>query len=241
MAITGEPRIKIGVLQPNAKPLNIGVSGARRGVAEFGGGSRTGVIVKSASPLELAVECFCALLAQDLGMRAPNCAIVAEGTDWLFASVDTGYPNLAQAFRLDPLAPNPSILASIAAELAGWMGIGRLLAFDVLIKNADRNVGNLLLDGSDFVLIDHARSLDAFPYPDTQKIFQLMKLSLNASDLQAARTKAIGAALTFNGLCATLPSAELDSHTLTTPFAPNFEVLIRNRLTSISTTVNSNL
>lgn len=235
------PRIRIGILQPGALPVNIGITGARRGVAEFGGGSRAGVIVKCTTPLELAVECFCALLAQDLGLRAPQCAIVAEGTDWLFASVDTSYPNLLQAFRIDPKVPNLTLLTVIATELAAWMGIGRLLAFDVLIKNADRHVGNLLIDGADFVAIDHARSLDAFLYDNVQPIFQLMQGCLTGQEVQAVRLKSVSASLTFPAGCHSLPMADLNAYSLTSPFAANFESLITTRLSGISSTVNSNL
>lgn len=235
------PRIRVGTLQPGAVRLNIGVTGARRGVAEFGGGSRAGVIVKAATPLELAVECFCALLAQDLGLSAPDCAIVSEGSNWLFASVDLKYPNLLQAFKCDPNAPDPALLQIIASDLAGWVGIGRLLAFDVLVKNADRHVGNLLTDGADFMVIDHARSLDAFPYKNMQPIFKMMNSFLDSGEVQSVRQKAISASLTFPSGCHILPTADLSNHFLTLPFGPDFETLITNRLVSISSTVNSNL
>ena len=240
-----QSRIRIGTLQPGAVPLSIGITGARRGVAEFGGGARAGVIVKPATSNELAAECFCALLAQELGMRAPDCAIVAEGPDWLFASIDVSYPNLMQAFKVNLNNPNTAATQAavelIASELASWVNVGRLLAFDVLIQNPDRNPGNLLLDGNDFVLIDHAQSMSIRPYPNTQKIFQIMKACLDSADIQQVRQKAVAAALTFPSGCNTLPSADLAAHALISPFAPNFDTSITNRLSLISSTVNSNL
>lgn len=236
-------RIKIGALQPGARALGIGITGARRGVADFTDGSRSGVIVKSCNQHELAAECFCALLAKDLGLNAPECGIVLEGGVWHFASLDVGYPNLLQAFNYVAIPPpmNKVLLALMIVNLSKWPSIGKLLSFDVLIKNADRNLGNLLTDGIDHWVIDHARAMDTCPYPNVQAIFTEMKQTLNANEIQAIRVKAISAALTYSPGCHTLSVTDLAAEPAIAPFAPNFDLLIAGRLQTLSPIVNSNL
>jgi len=235
------PRILVGALQPGARPLNIGVNGARRGVAEFGN-TRMTVIVKSVNPKELAAECFCALLANDLGMRSPQCAIVQENNQWLFASVFEQYPNFSQAFNIDPNAPDAAVLEAAVIELADWAGIGKLFAFDVLVQNDDRNIGNLLVDNADYLLIDHSRSMGAWTYARMQPIFNYMKTIMVPDDQLKIRGKAVAAALTFPRGCHTLTCSDLASaHTLVSPFATDFDVLIADRLASISSLVATDL
>lgn len=235
--------IRIGALQPGARPVGIGVTGARRGVALFTDGSIAGVIVKSGSQHELAAECFCALLAQRMGLKAPDCGLVTENGVWHFASIDARHPNLLQAFNFQALPPNLQtvVLGIVAAQLAKWTGVGQLLAFDVLVKNADRNPGNLLTDGTDYWLIDHARTMDAFVYSNVHKVFEIMKGTLSAADQLLVRQKAVGASLTYGPGCHTLSLAEIAAKPVVSPFAPQFDALIAARLTNLSTTVNSTL
>jgi hypothetical protein len=54
------------------------------------------------------------------------------------------------------------------SALGNWKKLPRAAAFDEWIANPDRNVGNLLWDGvDDWVLIDHARALGAWPDQST--------------------------------------------------------------------------
>jgi hypothetical protein len=141
-------RILIGALQPGARLLGTGINGARRGVAMFNGQPR-GVIVKKCPTEELAAECFCALLADALSINTPPVGIVFENQTPLFASIDLQTPNLMQQFCIDPDVPNNSELQTLVDELVQWVGLGRLIALDVLVRNADRHPGNLLTDGQD--------------------------------------------------------------------------------------------
>ena len=109
-------RILVGVLQPGARLLGVGINSARRGVAMFDGQPR-GVIVKNCPPQELAAECFCALLADALSVNSPPVGIVFERKTPLFASIDVQAPNLMQQFCINPDAPNSAELQVLVDEL----------------------------------------------------------------------------------------------------------------------------
>ena len=113
--------ILVGVLQPGARPVGVGINAARRGVAMFAGVPR-GVIVKNCPPMELAAECFCALLADALGVKTPPYGIVYEQATPLFASIDVQAPNLMQQFQIDPDAPGTAEIQALVAELVAWIG-----------------------------------------------------------------------------------------------------------------------
>jgi len=201
-------RILLGALQPGARPLGIGNTGARRGIAYFGGQHR-GVIVKGGTADELAAECFCALLANDLHVQAPECGLVRDPDNGaiLFASVDVQTPNLMQALNITQQA-TPGELSALAHELAGWLGFGRLLALDVLMQNADRNAGNLLTDGVDWWAIDHARALGLFPW-NGHPLYRLVGQKCNAMLGAGAEASAVSNALTFAPGCHILSEQDL--------------------------------
>ena len=201
-------RILLGALQPGARPIGIGVTGARRGTADFSGQHR-GVIVKGGSADELAAECFCALLANDLHVQAAECGLVRDPDDGaiLFASVDVQTPNLMQALSITKQA-TPEELRALAYELAGWLGFGRLLALDVLMQNADRNAGNLLTDGVDWWAIDHARALGLVPWKG-HPLYQLICQKCDAMVGAGAEASAVSNALTFAPGCHILSEQDL--------------------------------
>ena len=116
-------RILSGVLQPGARAVGIGISGARRGVAMFDGSPRS-VVVKAGVAQELAAECFCALLADALSVRTPPCGIVYENGVALFASIDLQAPNLMQQFCLDASKPGQAELQALVNEMVQWVGLG---------------------------------------------------------------------------------------------------------------------
>jgi hypothetical protein len=231
-------RIHIGALQPGARPVGIGVTGARRGVAMFDGAPR-GVIVKGCSHDELAVECFCALLANDLLVNAPECGLVLDpdtGT-WLFASIDVQVPNLMQALSVTS-PPTERELKLLAAELVAWAGFSRLVALDVLVRNADRNAGNLLTDGQHWWAIDHARSMNLFPW-NGHALYRLVK-AVDPARGNGVEAGAISNALTFLPDCHTLSVEDLVEVGFHRE-AADMATQIVNRLPSLASTMGATL
>ena len=228
-------RIAIGVLQPGARPVGIGVMGARRGVAMFGG-SPQAVIVKPCTAPELAAECFCALLADALSVQAPPCGLVFENGVPLFASIDVAVPNLIQQFCVDTSNPNPPELRALVDELVQWVGFGRLIALDILIRNADRHPGNLLTDGADYWAIDHGRTLDLYPY-QAHKAYRLAAQFADALVCANIEAGAVSHALTFSAGCEASAGSEVAAHPLIAGFAQPFAAQVAARLPALASSI----
>ena len=228
-------KILLGVLQPGARPVGIGLQGARRGVAMFAGVPKA-VIVKSCAAPELAAECFCALLADALNVTAPPCGLVFENGVPLFASIDVGAPNLMQQFCIDAANPKQNELRALVDELAQWGGFGRLIALDILVRNADRHPGNLLTDGVDYWAIDHGRAMDLFPYQG-HKTFRLAAAIVDALVCANIEASAISHALTFPVGCSVAVGAEIATHSLISGFAQPFAIQVANRLPGLASSV----
>lgn len=228
-------RILVGVLQPGARLLGAGINGARRGVAMFDGQPR-GVIVKNCPPQELAAECFCALLADALCVNSPPVGIVFEGKMPLFASIDVQAPNLMQQFCINPDAPNSAELQVLVDELVQWVGLGRLIALDVLVRNADRNPGNLLTDGQDYWAIDHGQTLDLFPY-QFHKTYQAILHFSNDLVCANVESSAISNALTFHAGCELPALHEVGSHALVAAYAQGFAQAVASRRPSLASSI----
>lgn len=228
-------RIQVGVLQPGARAIGMGVMGARRGVAMFAGVPR-GVVVKACEPAEMAAECFCALLADALSVSTPPCGIVYEQGRPLFASVDLHSPNLMQQYCVDPDQPAAPELRALVQELSQWIGLGRLIAFDVLIRNADRHPGNLLTDGQDYWAIDHGRTLGLYPY-EGHKSYRLISAFSDVLTCANIEASAVSQALTFPAGAESAPSAELDAQALLTAFALPFAQAVATRLPTLASSI----
>jgi hypothetical protein len=228
-------RISIGVLQPGARPVGIGVMGARRGVAMFGS-SPQAVIVKSCSAPEMAAECFCALLADALSVQAPPCGLVFENGVPLFASIDLAVPNLMQQFCFDITNPNSHELRALVDELVQWVGFGRLIALDILVRNADRHPGNLLSDGADYWAIDHGRTLDLYPYQG-HKAYRLAASLADTLVCANIEAGAVSHALTFPVGCEAGAGSEVAAHPLIAGFAQAFAAQVANRLPALAASI----
>lgn len=228
-------RILSGVLQPGARSIGIGVTGARRGVAMFSGVPQA-VVVKACTPPELAAECFCALLAGALSVNTPPCGVVFENGVPHFASVYLSAPNLMQQFCVDTTQPREHELRALIDELVQWVGLGRLIALDVLIRNADRHPGNLLTDGQDYWAIDHGRTLGLHPYQG-HKSYRLANTyadSLTCANIEAS---AVSHALTFPDASVELARAELAAHAVIAGFAKPFAEQVAGRLPALASSI----
>ena len=194
------------------------------------------VIVKKCAAQELAAECFCAMLADALSINTPPCGIVYEYGSALFASIDQQVPNLMQQFCLDATAPNKAELRALVNELVQWVGLGRLIALDVLIRNADRHPGNLLTDGLDYWAIDHGRTLDLVPYQG-HKTYRLVATYADVLTCANIEAGAISNALTFPVRCESQPSAVVAAHPAVASYAKPFADLVASRMPSLASSI----
>jgi hypothetical protein len=228
-------RIMIGALQPGARAIGIGVTGARRGVAMFDGVPRA-VVIKACTPPELAAECFCALLAEALSVQTPPCGVVFEGGVPHFGSIDLHSPNLMQQFCINTAQPRDDELRALVDELVQWVGFGRLIALDVLVRNADRHPGNLLTDGQDYWAIDHGRTLGLFAYGG-HKSYRLANAYADTLTCANIEASAVSHALTFSGASVEVPRAELAAHALVADFAEPFAEQVAGRLPTLASSI----
>lgn len=228
--------MKQGVLQPGAKPLGVGTTGAVRGLVRVGEKDYP-CIAKPCNPQELAAECFCALMAREVALRAPEPILVHHNGEIWFGSIDLTFPNLVAYWKINLAAPDALLVQLAAEDLAQWAGCGRLLAFDVLIDNADRNLGNLLFDGQDYAVIDHARSLGL--WPSNQVLVKLLSLTLEPLQTANLNAAATAAALTFDQNAPIFCGSVLQSASHIAAFESAFLAYVKPRLQSLATTVST--
>jgi hypothetical protein len=127
----------------------------------------------------LAAEVFCAHLLRGWGLKTPDVAIV-QGTKLALASLDTGYPNLKQRINFQDSLPNTikKLLERQGAILvASFPETPRAIAVDEAIANRDRNLGNILWDGTNVAWIDHDRALGLTNDLDLNKLANLVLMS----------------------------------------------------------------
>ena len=189
-------------------------------------------IFKRLEPEGVAAEVFCALLLRGWGLLVPDPAIVL-GDSIGFASIDVGYPSLKQKIGWSSTLPPQVrlILEHSGAKLvAGFADTPKAISVDEAIDNRDRNLGNLLWDGSTVTWIDHERCFGRENLPDINKLVGLVLASgLDHSEIQRA---AIGIALTLGRQV--IKDAEAACGTLS---VANFATEVSSRLGPLATKV----
>lgn len=152
--------LELAALIPGTEtPAGDGVSGALRCVLRLPDGSRCSAVLKRADLGEVIAEAFGALLLKAWNLPVPTPYLVDESGKIAFASADNSYPNLKQHLGLASRVGGPARDAAmrVAMALATSLPTAPLAAAcDEAIANGDRNLGNILWDGSDEAWIDHA-------------------------------------------------------------------------------------
>ena len=145
------PRRVLGL--DNTSPLWLGSALSHEGEVR--------VYCKPASPEEALTEICSMLLADAIGLAVPSLYLIHDpdrhlNQALLIGSEDAGSPSLRQLVdQKDP---------AVSLALQTWAQLGHAAVFDEWIHNPDRNQGNLLYNGrGEWVLIDHARALGAWP------------------------------------------------------------------------------
>ncbi len=152
--------LEIATLVPGTEtPAGDGISGALRCVLRLPDGYRCAAVLKRAELAEVIAEAFAALLLKAWGLPVPKPYLIDESGVIAFASADNGYPNLKQHLGLAsmPTGPARDAAVRVAMTLATSLPTAPLAAAcDEAIDNSDRNLGNILWDGSEEAWIDHA-------------------------------------------------------------------------------------
>lgn len=201
-------------------PVGTGVTGAQRGLVRFPDGTVKVAIVKRMETRAIAAECFCSLLLRRWGLNVPEPAIVGS-PPIAFACIDVSYPNLLQRVGWSSGLPPQvrDVLEQSAARLvASFTETPLALAADEAIKNLDRNLGNILWNGSEVAWIDHERALGVSPQPmaDVNKLARLAMMSGEHDRIAAA---ALTASFTLSASAVDEAERICSAHADTTGFS----------------------
>jgi hypothetical protein len=222
--------IGTGVLTTVLGAAPEGVRNSRRGIVKTADGD-VEAFVKVLSPMEIIVECICALVGQRLRLPVPQPLLVrvpgvhAGGTDTklAFGSVAVPQGNFRWFFQREN--------AAALRRLTAWAEVERAASFDEWIANGDRHFGNILHDGRDeFWLIDHDQAIpDDFAQSGaSERNWLLGVLVLNAGEdklVQIARAVDVVA-----GEIAALAVAEAAQELPLAPFQPGMDQAVRRWL-----------
>lgn len=184
------------ILGGTETPAGDGITGAQRCVLLLEDGSKKAAIVKRGPVGQIAAEAFSALLLRQWGLTVPEPFLVDESGKLAFASADNGYPNLKQSLGLDGLPEGAARNAAIQVAMAiacGLPSTSLATACDEAIDNRDRNLGNILWDGTTEAWIDHAFALgEGLTLKDENK---LCVMSIATGDGERLQRAAIAQAL----------------------------------------------
>lgn len=155
-------------------PTGIGTTGAARCMLRVNGRLVAGV-VKRIPRSQVIAEVFCANLLRGWGLPVPPSYLVADhGGEIAFASEDATYPNLMQRLGVDAIpndTPEFEAALHVAMTIAVSLANAPLAAVaDEAIDNRDRNLQNILWDGTSDAWIDHAFSLGMASIQDANKL-----------------------------------------------------------------------
>lgn len=172
-------------------------------------GELHGAIIKRIPEACVAAECFCGQLLRAWGLPVPEPIVVMDGEVKIFASLEAVYPSLKKniGWHVDLPPQQRQVIERIGAAIACSLpDAARLLAADEAISNADRNLGNILWDGTEHAYIDHERTLGLVAHNHN-----LMAVFASLSGMEAELEQgAIAAALSLpNDVLETLAESDL--------------------------------
>jgi hypothetical protein len=191
--------IEEGVLIPaTLRPVGQGLTGAKRGQVKISGVSYK-CVVKPETVHGIVAECFAAAVGMHLGLPALRPVVIRYPgrAEFWFGAREVQHPSLLTALNVGP--NDVAGIRRAVLLLATWAQFGSAIAFDELVANPDRNLQNLLWDGADFWLIDHANALGNKPH-DQNKL-AAMALSLDQTTIDTTKAAAIAHALVQQTKC----------------------------------------
>lgn len=175
-------------------PAGGGTTGAVRCILASPGRPNFAAIVKRDAIPQVIAEAFCALLLRGWGIPVPDPYLVADADTVAFGSADATYPNLMQRLGIAGFengGVEHQAAVRLATRLASQLPSAPLVAAaDEAIDNRDRNLGNILWDGTSEAWIDHAFALgngEGF-LEDVNKLCQMSVFSGLAEDMRSSST-----------------------------------------------------
>lgn len=211
-------------------PVGDGINGAVRCVLKMSDGYLRAAVLKRVPIDELAAEMFAAVLLRAWSLPVPDSFVVIDGVNLSFGSADDSYPSLKQRLCLTALPSGPAKLAAIAqaAKLATSLPSAPLAAAcDEAIENKDRNLGNILWDGTSEVWIDHGLSLGRDQdRPDDNKLCSMV----SGEEQERFCRSAVAQAMIFDRSAPSSVDAVL---TLSPVGTCGYASFVANRLTTI--------
>lgn len=188
------------LLPGSETPVGDGTTGALRCMIELPDRRRCAAVLKRGPLGDVAAEAFGAALLRAWGLPMPTPYLVHEPAGLSFASAEEAYPSLRKRLGLDVLPPGPARDAAVRVGsllASGMPSAGLATAADEAIENHDRNLGNILWDGTAEAWIDHAYALGRAPaHIGTGN--KLCQMALHAGTDHQLRPAAVAQALALN-------------------------------------------
>lgn len=132
---------------------------------------------------EIVREFYSACVANHIGLPVPSQFLAFDSSEnkTYYGCEFVEYPNFAAFFT--NLDSNHVVLREAYLKLKSWTGWDTTVAFDELIINIDRHLGNLLWNGKNhFILIDHGRTFgEPKSLPRCNRLMDLYKYILEPS------------------------------------------------------------
>ena len=222
----------VSIVEGTESLVGDGINAPVRALIRFENNAIQRAIVKTLPPASLAAELFCATLLRGWGLAVPDVAIV-HGDPVRFASLDTGYPSLKQRIGWSetlPLAVKEALEHHGAKLVSEFTDTPRAIASDEAIDNRDRNLGNILWDGTEVNWIDHERAFGLHALPNRNL---LAEMAINSGNTARIQQTAVAIALTLGQQAVDSALSECASFVDANTFADQ----IRTKLTHLATMV----
>lgn len=207
--------IETGVLLTGAEPVKNGKHQVWQGTVRVSSNKTVKAFIKQCPPRELTIEVIATVIGRSLGLPLPFPLLVQvmpgrlrtaklNRPETFFGSQSQREPDLTQFIQ------KASDETMVIRRLKSWPHAAFAGCFDEWIANEDRNLQNLLYDGSrNFTLIDHGLSfpIGMAPSAPTTKNF-LLDVSINRPDI-SAKDKVTQKAVGFMRRCESMSLDEL--------------------------------
>lgn len=222
-------KLEMATLVPGSEtPAGDGYTNAVRCILATPNGTRRAAILKRIPRQAVLAEAFSALLLRAWGLTVPDPYLVQEGDALHFASADATYPSLKHRFGIRGVPEGPAKQALITAAshiVAALPQTPLAVMADEAIDNRDRNLGNVLWDGSEEAWIDHELALGLAAHLEDHNKLAIMVNHVDASD--PVRQSAVAAWMALDRSTTEKVSAVAGT--------PDFAELVSQRLATLGT------
>lgn len=187
--------LQTATLVPGSEtPAGDGYTQATRCVLLTQDGKARAAILKRLPRTAVMAEAFSAVLLKAWGLNVPDPFLVPDGQALHFASADATYPSLKQRLGLGGLPDGElkdALTRAACHIVAGLEQTPLALMADEAIDNRDRNLGNILWDGTEAAWIDHELALGLAQHlPSINKLAAMVQQSSRISSIQQSAVAA---------------------------------------------------